>query len=590
MRSTNINTSLQPKRYTASLCLALIIFFATLISGASARLPSSDSSDDEDSGDESGDNAAQRQTPSQYMYGDEYEPYVIDYHVGPFDDSEGREESVMAYYAGADANTAKRRDEYEYKKIHPDFVFNSTDGAARVVEFYTPWCPHCQQYKHHYVDMARQVQSLPGGADVKFYAISCTVHRPLCKLLGIRRYPAVLGFKPGSTEGEQWMRSDVTPRFILKKLLGISETGGKRKPTPPESVIKEEPTISRADIKRTKANIYSDAFLSFDFNLRNEIYMDDGPLSDEAATALRDWINLLYKTMPVSFRGMHRMLRALRDEFDDVVEDEDYLFEILQEKDVRPKKRYWSEACSLGKKMGGYTCGLWQLFHIMAIGVAEWNMSDTVSPSARIGMAYAARTLRSFVEEFFGCEVCQDHFIEAFDSCAHDRCTRLTDDVITASDADFKELSLYLWEFHNSVNVRLLNEKAEHYGRPLPSKEKEEEVRWPSRDECSTCWLDDGSWDKGAVYDFLKAEYWAETDFVHDEEESNQDGLWKKYKTESTLPEGDDLASNNIFSFILIPVSAVGLYAILLRWEKDRLGKQKKYDSPVSRAGNYYYR
>jgi hypothetical protein len=70
-----------------------------------------------------------------------------------------------------------------------------------------------------------------------------------------------------------------------------------------------------------------------------------------------------------------------------------------------------------------------------------------------IGVEEAAVTIRDYIENFFGCEVCRQNFMKAFDSCAHDRCTRLDNNATTMDQ--WRELPLWLVETHNSVNARL---------------------------------------------------------------------------------------------------------------------------------------
>jgi len=60
----------------------------------------------------------------------------------------------------------------------------------------------------------------------------------------------------------------------------------------------------------------------------------------------------------------------------------------------------------------GYTCGLWTLFHMLVMGAPRAGLSP--------GAAMAA--VRTYVEHFFGCAHCRDHFLSMYDSCAYGRC------------------------------------------------------------------------------------------------------------------------------------------------------------------------
>jgi len=60
----------------------------------------------------------------------------------------------------------------------------------------------------------------------------------------------------------------------------------------------------------------------------------------------------------------------------------------------------------------GYTCGLWTLFHMLTMGAPRAGLSPGATMAA----------IRTYVEHFFGCAHCRDHFLSMYDSCAHGRC------------------------------------------------------------------------------------------------------------------------------------------------------------------------
>ena len=122
-----------------------------------------------------------------------------------------------------------------------------------------------------------------------------------------------------------------------------------------------------------------------------------------------------------------------------------------------------------------------------------------------IGVEEAAVTIRDYIENFFGCEVCRMNFMKAFDSCAHNRCTRLNNNATSMSE--WKEFPLWLVETHNSVNIRLLHEKGEQEDF-TPTPQDDINKRWPARDSCLNCWLDDGGWVGDHVIEHLKINYW----------------------------------------------------------------------------------
>jgi len=116
-----------------------------------------------------------------------------------------------------------------------------------------------------------------------------------------------------------------------------------------------------------------------------------------------------------------------------------------------------------------------------------------------------ARTLRDYIDNFFGCESCRQHFVTTFDACGHDRCDRLKREW-SEKEIDWAQMPLWLFETHNAVNVRLLKERAARENRELTA-DNIAQVKWPPRWECSACWMSGDEWDEDMVYKYLRLEY-----------------------------------------------------------------------------------
>lgn len=358
---------------------------------------------------------------------------------------------------------------------------------------------------------------------VEIYAISCHPNRKLCRKQTSTGYPIVRLFKPGQIEGIDILYSDVNPIKALEKMgMNIEVTEYADDWDVPAPKINLYPTWQRIidevmgnerDVRpyhhRTREELKADIHLSLDFALRDGVFTSDSPISTKAADALKSWLKLLHKTLPEAWE-VHSLIEELLRDFNYITKHEGYLTRVLDQHP--PESVSWSEACSHGEPDAGYTCGLWEMFHAMTVGVVNYNMM--VPEQRRISTEEAAITLRNYIENFFGCIECRNHFLETFDSCAFDRCTRLEKGVLGIAQVKQKawaELPLYLFEFHNAVNVRLVQEKAQRENR-VASKKEEKAALWPLKEECLPCYNTDlkksnTTWDYKNLYNWLQLEY-----------------------------------------------------------------------------------
>lgn len=308
----------------------------------------------------------------------------------------------------------KNRDDKEHL---PDFL-KSADNGHRVVEYYAPWCPHCRRFAPHYVSVARKVTAAASkmGQHVDFYAVSCVASNAICKSQGVHGYPSIRVYPAGSMNASSVMEGWEVHPFIVLSALGIAVDdvdlmGLEKGPEEPSTTIKTGGMEKmRSKHVRTKMELYSDAFLSFDFALRNGIFMASSTLTNSTKDALHQWLLLLRQALPPGWK-IHQTIKALVNEFESVAKNETAFFEKLEP--YQPEHQEWSPACSHEDGLPGYTCGLWELFHIMTVGVVEWNyLAD--NEWATIAPETAADILRNYVQHFFRCEVCRENFLGAY--------------------------------------------------------------------------------------------------------------------------------------------------------------------------------
>jgi hypothetical protein len=354
------------------------------------------------------------------------------------------------------------------------------------------------------------------GPPIQFYAVSCTVNKKLCRAQDISGYPKIKLFAANAhgnaTKNVLYWKLHVFDVLdalnIHVKHLPVVDTAAFDAVTIGDSGNSNKKKKDGTEV-RTKQEVFDDAFLSFDFNMRNGIYVREGPLTNQTRAALKSWLTLVKKTIPVVWE-LHAVVNALLNEFQRISVDEEHMIRVLDQ--YPPPSRTWSSSCTKGVDGMGYTCGLWQLFHIISVGLVEYNLmitttDDTVVSSLSISTTDAAETLRNFVEHFFSCDVCRFNFLKDYDNCAHDRCHRLS---ATEMNTDqWIQFPLWLFETHNAVNVRLHEERSGKKDNK-EIKSSNVNVEWPSKDACPVCWLEHGGWDDEAVYKYLRTEYWSE--------------------------------------------------------------------------------
>lgn len=386
--------------------------------------------------------------------------------------------------------------------------------SVSYIPFFVRFVPKCKKMRPHYIAYAKRVTKLVNetmpGQEIQFHAVSCVVHSMICKDFKIAGYPRILAFPPGQhTPILEAMPKLPHPFDLMDKLeLYVDEDTKIRNNYVSESESLTDRVVSlmiQGEIShpRSKRDTFHDAVLSFDFSMRN-LFTTHGPLSQDAAETLHQWLFFLRKAIPRQLVEIHRVIDSVLDNFKDAIQSEEYMLAILNRFPKRERNE-WSPACTKGQSGVGYTCGLWELFHIASVGITEWNSNTRDDRSKGVSAEDAGKVLRNFIAHFFGCDECRTNFLNAYDSCELDRCNRFTP---AFTSSVWNEFPLWLFEMHNAVNLRLMKEQAKEEKRVV-SEEDERKTQWPSRMECPGCYNNtDGSFVKEAVLQHLRIEYW----------------------------------------------------------------------------------
>ena len=147
------------------------------------------------------------------------------------------------------------------------------------------------------------------------------------------------------------------------------------------------------------------------------------------------------------------------------------------------KESMWTGCRGSVRHLRGYTCGVWQMFHLLTVhqwlhptGIKERSKRSAIAQRAEPAAGSATgtadspeeaqrvlRAMKAFVTQFFGCRDCAKNFQK--------ECHDMEGHVLTRMGS-----VLWLWSTHNSVNKRLAGSITEDPSFP--------KIQFPSKGEC----------------------------------------------------------------------------------------------------------
>jgi len=122
----------------------------------------------------------------------------------------------------------------------------------------------------------------------------------------------------------------------------------------------------------------------------------------------------------------------------------------------------WKQCAGTFRGQRGYSCGLWLLFHSLAVNLPKEEPPEFY--------AEAMQVIRSYIRHFFNCEACKKHFLEFSKNVEKDV-------------SSHKTANMWLWDMHNIVNRRVWGiENKYKDGDPMHPK-----IAYPPISLCPTC-------------------------------------------------------------------------------------------------------
>ncbi|KAL2610056.1 hypothetical protein R1flu_028629 [Riccia fluitans] len=431
----------------------------------------------------------------------------------------------------------------------------ATPANWALVEFYNRWCPACQKFKPQYekVAMLFNGPDAPYPGVVLLAKVDCAdeINTKLCHRFAIARWPTLLWGKPtalawGSRTSEQDSSLEQIPiksaynangllEWINKRLdrsYSFGTTSEQKQASQTNGPGTRQMAASIQDIEEATAQAY-------------QIILTHSLLKSKHRAPFIRFLQLVVVHHPSKRcrSGTADTLMNIKDawpaehvrEFDEHItggtESETVVADVAALKRLRLcgeklPSGHWTTCKS---ETGGYSCGLWYLFHALSVRVDDAE-SNT-----------ALRTIRGFIENFFVCEECREHFMKMSASAVETVNTR-------------RALVLWLWRAHNEVSKRLAEEALAN--KVQTSRQK---IQWPSKKMCTSCRKhgdtdEDSEWDEDSVYRFLRKFYGDSLDTTY-EEVSRVSSKIRPSESESSREE-EEITNNSV----AVPVgAAVGI-------------------------------
>mmetsp|Transcript_13483 Transcript_13483/g.26506 ORF Transcript_13483/g.26506 Transcript_13483/m.26506 type:complete len:457 (+) Transcript_13483:48-1418(+) len=365
-------------------------------------------------------------------------------------------------------------------------VRNSTANFV-LIEFYAPWCPHCQYFAPEYERLAFAAQHQVGD-ELMVAKVDCVRYAGTCSKFSVDGYPTLLWGRREdwlSHKGLQEVRladgsAEAAADWInVNSLLRIDLQQASQ-----AEVAKMLEYEKGGDAARHMKGLQQTVADQWDMQLASVLLIRFSLTAHASSRrhmrALRDFVHLLSERFPEqlstgsaeqgeltyaapcreSLRQLHHELGALADhpgspEFHPDALEARWQFCGTAWNDYGSKG--WSGCRGTWPGNRGFTCGLWTLFHaITARGSDKTASSDTL-------------IIRNAITQLFDCKDCRDHFLHI---------PWNPESTATRDDAQ-----LWWWQAHNRVNARLERmEKQNGDGDPAFPK-----VQWPPSTVCPRC-------------------------------------------------------------------------------------------------------
>jgi len=230
----------------------------------------------------------------------------------------------------------------------------------------------------------------------------------------------------------------------------------------PLSTTTEWLDVTEGDIIRRRYSVYlTDLEKTVVFALQNEVAFKT-QLDGHDRRALIEFIRILTKYFPKQSEILKKIehIRKWLEENEDIIDTQE-LSDFIEPLTSTFQSRDWIGCKGSQSKFGGYTCGLWMLWHQLSVAqydTAEGDPRDVLN------------AMKNYVQHFFNCRECANHFMTMIKNGSS----------IENEVKSYKDAVLFLWSKHNEVNMRLQGDETDD---PFYPKKM-----YPTAEFCPECY------------------------------------------------------------------------------------------------------
>ncbi|CAI5708996.1 unnamed protein product [Hyaloperonospora brassicae] len=359
-------------------------------------------------------------------------------------------------------------------------MLNSTN-AIWLVDFYSPWCPHCRQFAPIWEQASTVYKDVRA---IAFGAVDCTKQNKICNDEDVHSYPGVKLYhasrKANATAAAAIVMHSEEFTSAKDVVTWIEETvkaNGLQPLLDSTAVYPKHTTVQRGEKKTfgdpveplqndrspdVRLQRLQDAGATALFTFEDGFFLGTTVLEGKRYEAAVTWIRALAASFP---RKENR--EALTVLVREIKQRERW--ELAEWRELLDKWKATANAMSDPANLfrdkdklvlcTTATCGLWTLFHLIT---ASDNTSAARSEPWKPSEVMEA--IRLMVKHFFGCDKCRRHFLKINSDSAMQK-------LVLRDDDGPEAVVLWLWMSHNLVNAVI--------GKPM----------WPTQRSCPQCYV-----------------------------------------------------------------------------------------------------